>query len=76
MRAPVRSPAGDGLLQEETGCVASVLAQAEEGLHFARCAASGKYEARQEDEIDSALPNRRNVAKDRTQFIELLRGDH
>jgi hypothetical protein len=53
-----------------------VLAQAEEGLHFARCAASGKYEARQEDEIDSAFHQRRHVAKGRPQFVEVLRGDH
>jgi hypothetical protein len=53
-----------------------VLAQTEESLHFARCAAFGKYEARKEDEINSAFHHRRNVAKDRTQFIELLRGDH
>jgi hypothetical protein len=62
--------------QEKTGCVACVLAQAEESLHFARCAAFRKHEARKEDQIDSALRHRRHLAKGRTQFIELLCGDH
>jgi hypothetical protein len=53
-----------------------VLAKAEESLHFARCAAFGKHEARKEDEIDSAFYLLRNVAKDRPQFVELFRGDH
>jgi hypothetical protein len=64
------------MLQEKTGCVACVLTQAKESLHFARCAAFGKYEARKEDEIDSALHHRRHLANGRTQFIELLPGDH
>lgn len=76
VRAPVRAPAGHGMLEEKTGCVTSVLAQAEESLHFARCAAFGKHEARKEDAIDSTLHHQRHVAKGREQFIELLRGDH
>src|SRR5271156_6481393 len=42
----LRNHAGDGMLQEKTGRVACVLAQAEKRLHFARCAAFGKHEAR------------------------------
>jgi hypothetical protein len=53
-----------------------VLAKAEESLHFARCAAFRKYEARKEDEIDSAFHLLRNVPKHRPQFVELLGGDH
>jgi hypothetical protein len=64
------------MLQEKTGCIACVLAHAKESLHFARCAAFRKHEASKEDQIDSALRHRRHLAKGRTQFIELLCGDH
>jgi hypothetical protein len=64
------------LLKEKTGRVASVLAKAEENLHFARCAAFRKYKARKEDEIDSAFRLLCHVAKGRPQFVELFGGDH
>jgi hypothetical protein len=69
-------PTGDGQLKEETSGVASVLAKAKKGPHFARCAAFGQHEARKEDEIDSAFRLLRHVTNDRPQFVELLRGDH
>jgi hypothetical protein len=53
-----------------------VLAKAKESSRFARCAAFGKYEARKEDEIDSAFRLLRYIAKDRPQFVEMLDGNH
>jgi hypothetical protein len=64
------------LLKEKAGCVAAVLAKAEECPHFAWCAAFGKHEARKEDEIDSAFRLLRHVTKNCPQFIELLGDDH
>lgn len=76
MRAPVRSPAGNRLLKEEPGGVASVLTEAEEGLHFARGAALGEYETGKEDEIDSAFHPLRDLTEGRPQFVEILGSDH
>jgi hypothetical protein len=53
-----------------------VLAKAKESPHFAWHAAFGKYEARKEDEIDSAFRFLRHVTKDRPQFVEMFEGDH
>jgi hypothetical protein len=64
------------LLKKKTGRIASVLAKAEQSLHFAWCAAFGEYEARKENEIDSAFDLRHEIAKGRPQFVELLGGDH
>jgi hypothetical protein len=76
VRGPVGTPAGDRLLEKKPGCVASVLPNAEESPHFARCAAFRKHEARKKDEVNSAFHLLRNVAKGRAQFVELLGGDH
>jgi hypothetical protein len=76
MRAPVGPPAGNRLLKEESGGVASVLTEAEEGLRFARGAALGEYEMGKEDEIDSAFHLFRVLTEGRPQFVEMFRGDH
>jgi len=76
MRAPVGSLAGNRLLKEEPGGVATVLTEAEEGLHFARGAALGKCETGKEDEIDSAFHPFRDLAEGHPQFVEILGSDH
>jgi hypothetical protein len=64
------------LLKEESGGVPPVLTEAEESLHFARGAALGEYETGKEDEIDSAFHRFHDLTEGRTQFVEILGGDH
>jgi hypothetical protein len=76
MRAPVSAPAGDCLLKEEPGGIASVLAEEEEGLGFARGAALREHKMGKEDEVDSAFHSLRDFTEGHPQFVEVFRGDH